>query len=195
MILHSVWSFLIICVLGFLGARAARADSRNDDITIPESYPKDYIFTLFSHNEPVSRGLDKLHSHLNSLGISYQHRLGRPWVVSVGFRQQSFINAIQNRPVSIVTVFNSTQRVVRLYHPLYLLAGTEVLYLMPLQKANPPVTKDADFNTEIGAGLVASLWYLMSQNSIFSLELQRWRGTKTNQLHGVSMTVGLGWGF
>jgi hypothetical protein len=195
MTLHSIWSFLIISSLGLFAARLSAADSTYDDTTIPESYPKDYIFALYSHNEPVGPSQSELRTHQNSPGFAYMHRLGHPWVVNVGYRSQAFINQAQNRPVSLITVFNSTQRMFRLYHPLYALVGTEILYLIPVQKANPPITKDADFSTEIGIGAAGSLWYLMSQNSVLALDVQRWRGTKTDRLHGVSLTLGLGWGF
>ncbi len=196
MTLHSVWSFLIISSLGLLTARLSAADSTSyEDTTIPESYPKDYIFALYSHNEPVGPSQRELRTHLNTPGFAYMHRLGHPWVVNVGYRSQAFINQSQNRPLSLITIFNSTQRMFRLYHPFYALAGTEILYLIPVQKANPPITKDADFSTEIGVGVVGSLWYFMSQNSVLALDVQRWRGTKTDRLHGVSMTLGLGWGF
>jgi hypothetical protein len=195
MTLHPLWSFLIISILGLYAARVSATNSTFDDTTIPESYPKDYIFALYSHNVPVGPSQTELRTHQNSPGFAYQHRLGHPWVVSVGYRPQAFINKQQNRPTSLLTVFNATQRLFRLYHPIYALAGTEVLYLIPVQKLNPPITKDADFSTEIGIGAIGSLWYLMSQNSILALDIQRWRGTKTDRLHGVSMTIGLGWGF
>ncbi|HYX32040.1 MAG TPA: hypothetical protein VE954_02925 [Oligoflexus sp.] len=195
MTLHPVWSFLIISILGMVATRSSAADSTYDDMTIPESYPNDYIFALYSHNEPVGPSHSELRTHENTPGFSYQHRLGHPWVVGVGYRSQAFINRQQNRPVSLLTVFNTTQRLFRLYHPFYALAGTEILYLIPVQKLNPPITKDATFSTEIGIGAAASLWYVMSQNSVLALDLQRWRGTKTDRLHGVSMTLGLGWGF
>jgi hypothetical protein len=195
MTLHLVWSFLIISSFGLFAARLSAADSTFEDMTIPESYPKDYVFALYSHNEPVGPSQSELRTHQNSPGFAYMHRLGHPWVVSVGYRPQAFINRAQNRPLSLITVFNSTQRMFRLYHPFYALAGTEILYLIPVRKVNPPITKDADFNTEIGIGAAGSLWYLMSQNSVLALDVQRWRGTKTDRLHGVSMTLGLGWGF
>ncbi len=188
-------SLLLVSVAALLGATSARAQTEYDELTIPESYPKDYIFALYSHNEAIGPSQSELKTHLNSFGFAYQHRLGHPWLVSVGYRPQSFINRKAQRPVSLMTFFNSTQRMIRLYHPFYLLAGTEILYLIPAQKLNPPITKDADFATEIGVGLQTSLWYLISQNSVLSLDLQRWRGTKTDRLHGISVNLGLGWGF
>jgi hypothetical protein len=195
MTLHPLYSFLIISILGLYAARVSATNSTFDNKTIPESYPKDYLFALYSHNLPVGPSQSELRTHQNSPGFAYRHRLGHPWVVSVGYRPQAFINKQQNRPTSLITVFNTTQRLFRLYHPIYALAGTEFLYLIPVQKVNPPITKDADFSTEIGIGAVASLWFLMSQTSALALDIQRWRGTKTDRLHGVSMTLGLGWGF
>jgi len=182
-------------MIGLLRTPTAIADSKYDDLTIPESYPKDYIFALYSHNAPVGPSQSELRTHENSFGISYHHRLSHPWVVGVGYRAQSFINREQDTPLSLLTFFNSTQRLFRLYHPLYALAGTEILYLIPVQKLNPPITKDPDFSTEIGVGICGALWYMMSQNSILSFQGERWRGTKTDRLHGVSWTLGLGWGF
>jgi hypothetical protein len=195
MALHPIFSFIIILAISLVSFQAAPARAQYDELTIPESYPKDYIFALYSHNDPIGPSKSEFKTHIDSFGISYQHRLGHPWVVSVGYRNQSFINRKENRPTSLMTVFNTTQRVFRFYHPLYFLAGTEILYLIPVQKINPPITKDPDFSTEIGVGLQASVWYLVSQNSALSLDIQRWKGTKTDRLHGVSMTLGLGWGF
>ena len=194
MALQRIASLCLICWLSMGGSEAV-AEPLHADFTIPESYPKDYIFSLISMNQAIGLSHQELEGHLNSPGLSYQHRLTHPWVVSVGYRPQSFINRRLQRPLSLLTFSNATQRIMRLYHPFYLLVGTEVLYLIPVQKINPPIEKDPNFTTEIGLGARLSLWYLWSQNNLVFFDFERWRGTKTDRLHGMTLSLGLGWGF
>ncbi|MCX6130877.1 MAG: hypothetical protein NTX25_17695 [Proteobacteria bacterium] len=176
-------------------SHCALAQNFYEELTIPESYPKDYILGQISSNLPTGNGKKELLAHLNSPGFVYHHRLAHPWMVSVGYRPQSFIKQGDHQPISLMTLSNTTQRIFRLYHPFYFLAGTEILYLIPVLKINPPMVKDPDFATEIGVGARVSLWYLLSQKSILVLDVERWRGTKTDRLHGISVSFGLGLGF
>ncbi len=166
-----------------------------DELVLPAQYPKDYLWLYYSQNTPTSHSTDELQAHLDTFGISYQHRLKHPWIVSVGYRPQSFISKRQNTPTKLLTFFNSTQRIFRLYHPVYFTVGTEILYLVPVQKLNPPMTKDRYFATEIGIGIQSSLWYHFSEQYLLAFDLQRWRGTKTNQLHAWSLSLGIGYAY
>lgn len=184
---------ILSCLFGSTTPIEVFAQAQNFNlVTIPDSYPKDYLFILHSHNEPLQPAKQYFASHQSRSGFAYMHRLSFPWIVSVGARSQAFMNRSTQIPTSILTLFNSTQRVYRLYHPLYLLLGTEIEYLIPFRKLNPPLAKDPDFNTEIGLGAKASLWYLLSTQWVISGEISRWRGTKTNRLHGMSLSLGVG---
>lgn len=164
--------------------------------TVPKRYVKDYVYLStvpFEIQYGQTRGL--LKTETTGFGVKYSHRLASEWVVGLGFKRKPMIAKDDDRPISLLNFSTATQKIIRLYHPLYLLVGTEISFLLPAQKSSPPFVKDPDFATEVAAGLNASLWWLTSRKGAVELHLARWKGTKTNKLQGLEFSCGYGIGF
>lgn len=175
-------------------AAIAQDKDRFQSETIPLEYREDYIFLLANQDVPIGRSTADLQTGQAGYGFDYHHHLGEDWMVGVGYRIKS-MKRKEGGNLSFMSFTNHTQRVFRLYHPLYLLMGTEWSYLMPTAQVSLPPVKDPDYATEIAIGLNGSLWLYLSPRVILELRTMRWRGTKTNRLHGWQSDLGIGWAF
>lgn len=162
--------------------------------TLPDEYPDDYLFLQVTQDRPAEPNRDDLRAGRLSYGVSYSRYLDDNWIAGVGYRVKSFIRK-DDQALSILTLSNHTQRIFRLYHPLYLLVGTEWSYMIPTIRVSLPIVKDPDYATEIGVGLSTALWFYLGPQVPLELKLMRWRGTKTNRLHGWEGTFSLGYSF
>lgn len=185
------WSVCLDFCLPSLRANPASLEGRQ---TLPDDYPDDYVFFQFTQHKPADPNRAKLDAGRLSYGIAYNRRLADYWIAGVGYRVKSFIRNDEGS-LSLLTLSNHTQRIFRLYHPLYALLGSELSYMIPTTRISLPIVKDPYFSTEIGVGLNASLWYFVSPHLPLELRVMRWRGTKTNNLHGWESTMSLGYAF
>jgi hypothetical protein len=178
-------------LLGDWPLQAASADA----VTIPDGYPKDYLFLQITQDVPLAASQDDLKaSGKVNLGLDYRHLLGAHWMVGVHYRIRSFERK-NGQSLSILSLSNQSQRIIRVYHPLYALVGTEWTYLIPTRRISLPLTKDPDYQTEIGVGINTSLWYYLHPHLLVEMRGARWRGTKTNRLHGWESTLSVGYAF
>lgn len=164
--------------------------------TIPKRYAKDYVF-LSAVPLEVQYGetRDLLRTETTGFGLKYAHRLESEWVVGLGFKRKPMIVKEDDRQLSLLNFSTQTQKIFRLYHPLYVLVGTEISFVMPAQKSSPPFVKDPEFATEVAAGLNTSFWWVTSRKGAIELQFSRWKGTKTNKLQGLEVSLGYGVGF
>ncbi len=170
------------------------AQSLDAQETIPKAYAKDYVFLTMHYEYPQGKSLSLYENNSVNVGVKYAHKLESEWIVGLKFERKPLIRK-DDSPMSLLVFSNQTQGVIRLYHPLYLLVGSELAYVMPVRKSSPPFAKDPDFATEIAVGLNTSLWWLLSRKGIVELHASRWKGTKTNKLQGIEVSLGYGFGF
>ncbi len=185
---------LIFLTCGLAFAARAEDKDRYQSETIPAEYADDFIFLLANQDAPIGTSTAELKTGQAGYGFDYHYHLGEDWMVGVGYRIKSMMRK-DGRALSFMSFTNHTQRVFRLYHPLYLLMGTEWSYLMPTSQLSFPPIKDPEYATEIAVGLNGALWFYLTPRFILELRTMRWRGTKTNRLHGWQSDIGLGWAF
>jgi hypothetical protein len=154
-------------------------------------FQSDYILVEALSNFPVGPALDRFRPYRRTPGVTYRHVLNRDWIVGVSLGFKSFRRKDIDREFALLSVSNQAQYVMRLYHPAYLLIGPKWLYLLASQRARFPLVRDPDYETEIGAGLTTSFAYIVGKEWLLTLRFDRWRGTKTNRLHGFEVALGL----
>jgi len=155
-------------------------------------FQKEYLLVESIANFPISQSLENFRPYQRTLGITYTHVLGSEWIVGVSSQFKSMRRKDIDREFALLSFSNQAQYVIRLHHPFYLLVGGKWLYMVASQRARFPLIKDPNFETEIGAGLTASFNYILKEDWLLSLRLDRWRGTNTNRLHGFEVAMGLG---
>lgn len=176
-------------------ALSQEVDLKTDE-TVPSRYVKDYVFLSAVPLElQYGETRQTLKSDGIGFGIKYQHRLLSDWVVGLGFKRKPVMAKSDGRAISLINFSTLTQKIFRLYHPIYFLAGTEISFVTPALKSSPPFPKDPEFQTEVAAGLNASLWWLTSRKGAVEIHMSRWKGTKTNKLQGFELSAGYGIGF
>ncbi len=187
LLLHSV-------IWLFIGSQSVRADDRD-----PTPFAKDYIVVNFNRNFPQGEMKKRFLPGSIMPAIGYRHTIDTSWLMGLGFQYKSSLRIDADTPTSksstmdLLTFYHESLYALRIFHPVYLLFGPRILYLMPSQGARLPVVKDSTEQVEIGAGLTLSLLYFLSQRTYLNLGGEIWRGTKTSRLHGVELSAGFGW--
>ncbi len=171
----------------------AQEHSKTQEI-IPEPYPKNYFLLQANTSLPQGKSLERFSRGDKGFGLNYSYYLAKRLIVGVNFKDRVFIKK-NGTPLTLMTFGNHTQGVFRLYHPFYLLAGTEWNYMIPTLSMQLPVIKDPEYTTEIGIGASAAIWYFASPKWLGELKVLRWKGTKTSRLEGWDLSLGLGWSF
>ncbi len=195
LLFKQIFCFVLSWLFCDLAKGAASEDKdRFQGETIPSEYLDDYIFVLANQDVPIGPSTIELKRGEAGYGIDYHHHLAEDWIVGVGYRLKSMTRK-SGKTLSFMSFTNHTQRVFRLFHPLYLLMGTEWSYLMPTLETSIPPIKDPEYETEIAVGLNGALWWYLSPRVLLELRTTRWRGTKTNRLHGWQSDIGLGYAF
>ncbi len=190
---HFLWLLAISVIM--LSPRASAQDSLYDrKETLPTDYPDDYIFAQMTRDKPAQPNKDELRAGRLSYGVSYSRHFGDYWIAGMGYRVKSFIRK-DDQALSLLTFSNHTRRIFRLYHPLYALIGTEWAYVIPTSRISLPLVKDPDYSTDISVGLSTSLWLFITPHFPLEFHVLRWRGTKTNRLHGWESTLSLGYSY
>lgn len=188
--LLSTLLILIFMLSNYTSIFAETLDFSEDQASIP--FQKDYLIIEAISNFPVSQSLDYFRPFQRTFGLNYTHVLSREWIVGVSGQFKSMRRKDIDREFALLTFSNQAQYVVRLYHPAYLLVGGKWLYMVASQRARFPLVRDPDYETEIGAGLSATFAYILAEDWLLTLRLDRWRGTNTNRLHGFEAAIGIG---
>ncbi len=190
---HS-YSLLLLGTLACAPHSLLAQDTAKTAEIIPDPYPKNYTLLQVNLNQPAARSQNFFIRGKEGFGVSYSYYLARRLIVGVNFKNRMFLKK-NGQNLSLMTFGNHTQGVFRLYHPLYLLLGTEWNYMIPMADFKLPMIKDPAFTTEIGVAATASLWYFLTPSWLSEWKIQRWKGTKTSRLDGWEFSIGMGYGF
>ena len=150
-----------------------------------------YFTFELTKNSPTIHTKAMLKGRHATYYFGYRNLVSDTWMMGLGFNYKSFSRIKTNEELSFLTLQHESFRIIRLYHPLYLLIGPRILYLMPTRQSTLPVNRDPDFETEIGAGMTVMLQGKIDQKHLFTVRVDRWRGTKTNKFHGYEVAMGI----
>lgn len=152
-------------------------------------YQRTYISFGLARNYPVSFSEDDLQPGRASPTIGYLYNLNESWVLGVSGQFKIFHRPRPQRDdgdtLALLNVTHQTLYSIRLSHPMYLLAGPKILYLVPATKPRLPIGRSEDYRSESGVGLSAQLVRVIDQNFLALVYIDRWRGTGTQRLHAI----------
>lgn len=153
-------------------------------------FTDNYITYEFARDTPVGDTKNVFRSLRPNHILGYRHNLGTDWLtgISVGFK--SFANRQTDEELSFFSISHESLYIFRLYHPVYLLAGPKFSYMLPSRNAKIPFTKNPDYELEIGAAATAQIAWRIFPAFVVHARVDRWRGTKTNFLHGTETAIG-----
>lgn len=184
-----LWPFFVGCTL--LPQTAFAEDLKR----LPEDpFAAHYVHFELSRNFPVNKSQESFDPGPYHPAFTYLHNLNGTWVMGLG-GQYKILNkkSHPNNESDQVALFTLTHEAMaswRLYHPAYLLVGPKLFYMFPSRLAKLPMQKDPNFETEIGAALSVMVAYTFIDKSLFTVRLDRWRGTKTTRFQGIEASFG-----
>jgi hypothetical protein len=125
-----------------------------------------------------------------NFSVIYRRTLSVEWMAGIQGGFKSFEFRDRGGTFSILSVTHEIYRLIRVYHPWYLGIGYRVHYLAPVIEQSIPTERLPDSNAEVGvAGSMMFITRLAPEFVAF-IQLDRWRGTKTNELHGYEFALG-----
>ena len=179
---------MVLIIIFVITNTSVFGDTKKVDPINP--FSKNYVSLEVAGNFPISRSQNLFSPHKKTWILGYSHFLNRKWNVSISLGFKSLYRNSENQELALLSLSNHSLYVVRLYHPTYLMVGTKLIYMTPNEKSRFPLVKEPDFETEIGVGAVAQLVHFQGP-FLYSLRIDRWRGTKTNRLHGFEVAFGV----
>ncbi len=133
-------------------------------------------------------------------GFTYLHSLRGDWLLGIGGHITSMtpdhapgkLVEAKTSQLAIWTLTHEALWTIRLYHPLYLMTGPKLYYLIPAKTGKLPIRRSSKLETETGGGISAQLTWFSPKGYFLSIAAERWRGTKTSRLHGTDVVLGMG---
>ena len=167
----------------------------------PSSFKNQYAFLGINRNFPISRSLSQLEPSIIHPHIGYGHILTDQWFLNIqlGFRfiqtrPELVTNPMEDRKIAFLTIGQESLSIFRISRPIYMLTGPSLLYILPTRKGMIPMDRKQDYLIEIGAGW--SMWFAYIQDYWLSaIRIERWRGTYTNRIHAMQVSLVTGIGF
>ena len=199
-------SLVYIAFSAFLAAVSAGgwASFANAQDAAPKSrdvvpFAKSYVAVGFARNYPVSFAQNRFAPGAPHPTVHYWHNLNVDWMMGLSAqfkifgRESEEAERTQSGPLPIWSVSHDTMRIIRLDHPTYLLVGPKILYLLPARKAQLPVGRDSDYETEIGAAVSLAVVRIVDPTWTIGVHVDRWRGTRSMRFHGVEVGMEVGY--
>lgn len=160
----------------------------SQDLTSSPSSQNSYSLGL-ARNFPVRWAADHYSAGDLQPIIGYQYFMGRGWLLGVSGQFKMFYSTDLEQSQNFLTLAQESMYEFRLYHPIYLLVGGKLLYILPVEKVHIPIVKSRTIDTEIGVAAALAGMVKMSEKRAVSLQWNRWRGVRTNKLHGVEFSI------
>ena len=169
---------------------AVKATITDSDVN---PFAEDYLSIYYSGNFPRGMSQSILRPAYPHPGLSYLHTVSKDWLMGFGGQYKIFTRLDNGDELALLVLSHESYYGLRLQHPLYLLIGDKISYMLPTASASYPVQRVQDFNPEIGFAFSMVLTYLVGNDRILSLRTEAWRGTKSKNFQG--QEIGVGYGF
>jgi hypothetical protein len=150
-----------------------------------------YIKIGLLKNSPASVTEDEFETGKSSFHMAYQHYTSRNWLMGVGFSYKNLTQRKTGQELPTFTLIHEGSYLFRLYHPTYLLLGGKFLYLYPSLRPSFPPQRNKQYPTQMGVALAIGLTHQINKNDLLTLELNRWKGTANDLMHGIEIAFSL----
>ena len=163
----------------------------NDSVKSRKTDESRFIFEL-TKNSPTIHTKQRLEGRHVTYYLGYRTLVKPDWTMGLGINYKSFTKNDRSE-LAFMTLQHEALYRIRIDTETIVSCGPRLLYMMPTRKSKFPLARDPEFQTELGAGISLMVETRIDKQKIFSLRIDRWRGTKTNRFHGFEVGVGLGW--
>ncbi len=154
-----------------------------------------YFLLGFANNYPVSFSQNSFISGGFHPVFGYRYNMEGKWFLGVNGNFKMFKISETGRALALFSINHESLYIIRLYHPIYILLGPKIQYLLPLKAASFPFQKDPNYEAEIGAAFSLLVGKIISDKIWIDLRIDRWRGTGTMKFHGVEVALEVNYSF
>lgn len=186
--------YLILCMvaLSFPSSKASAYVSSLPIFTGDPAFANSNWYVEANQNRPIGHTGNVLLPGKLTYTLGFRYFYEPDWLMgaSLGFRS-FFEKTPEENELTYFSFTHEAYRVVRIYHPTYLLVGARFAFMMPATTSRLPIARYSKYETEIGAGLSFMLSHHLSQRLSLHVRADRWRGTKTNELHAIEASAGV----
>ncbi len=151
-----------------------------------------YLQLKATRNHAVGKTESEYTSGDSTIAIGYRYTLNERWHMGVTGNFKSLTRLNDSTELALLTIGQETLFSLRIFHPHYLLIGSKLLYLLPSKSNKLPAERLSNFDAEIGLALTAQYHILINPALFLTLQIDRWRGTKTRKLNGFESSLGIG---
>lgn len=163
--------------------------SKKDEIN---PFAPNYVYYEYATGQAVDKSRENFKARRSGHGLGFRHNVNDSWFMGLTAQERHFERKLDGLKLPFLVLGHESLYVLRLYHPVYLFTGPRLFLLMPLdEKLTLPLTKNSDYDAEVGAGWLGSVVYWYSEEVLMSIGVERWRGTKTDRFHGLEAGVAL----
>lgn len=183
---------LFLAVAGMASPLWAQTETPRTSKDAINPFASNYVFYEYAAGRTVYKTKDHFKAEGAEHGIGFRHNINESWFMGLTAHQRRLRRLSDDLALPFLVLSHESLYVLRLYHPIYLFTGPRLFMFLPLdKKLTLPIDKSPLYDSEVGAGWLASVVYCFSEKLLLSANLERWRGTKTDRFHGVEAGVAL----
>ena len=124
--------------------------------------------------------------------FGYRRLISNEWVMGGMANFKIFNRRDTGSELPILTLSHESLRIIRLWHPAYLLAGFKWDLMVPVRETARPISRSNERPKQFGVALTATVQVEIVRGWMGLLRLDRWRGTADSHLHGIEWAAGIG---
>ena len=153
-------------------------------VSEPNPFPKSSLYLGLMQNSPMKPSEKYFQKNQVSLELGYKYNLNIEWMLSVSLGSKSFSQTEEDSNINLNYACTSTEYLSRISYPIYLGIGYRLYYFVATKGKSFPLGADSSFSPEVGLGLNANLYYILSEKILSGLSIESWRGVGTSKLNG-----------
>lgn len=168
------------------------SDTRPHLIADSNPFRKTYLSLEFGRNFPLSFSQNHYKTGPIHPILGYRYVLDEYWLMGVGAQTRIFErrDMTDSRELALWSIYHEASLVLRLDYPVYFLIGPKLIYMVPGKSGKIPLQRDELLGVEFGASLAGTLAWVAGDR-LWTVRLERWRGTTTQKLHGLEIAGGI----
>jgi len=156
--------------------------------TTPIAFKSSYAGLILNRNYGFDANSARFTSPKTSWGAEYRFFYKDEWTLALTGEFQGRSNS-ENRSSSTFSLAQETQKIARIYHPLYVSAGGRISYHVPVRKISIPYERDQNREVYTGGAISASAILILNERLILVLNAHRWTSLSTQKENGLSTAI------
>lgn len=187
----------IITLAATLGPRAlAAAPTTSPAPAIGESDTRPFglstYVTELAANSPQLDTQNRYNAGRMHPVFGYRRLIGDEWVMGLMVNYKILEHRDSDSELPILALSHESMRILRLWHPVYLLGGFKWNLMIPTRGISWPIRRSDQEPKQFGVALTATIQARVTAGWVLLARFDRWRGTADSHFHGIEYAFGIG---